>query len=412
MQAPPDFRIRIAWLVGCGFFFFAFVLRVSPSVMVSDLMREFAVGASLLGNLSAFYFYSYAILQVPIGMAMDRIGPRRAMSAAAAICGLGSAIFALSTSVEMAYLGRLMIGAGAAFAYVGTLSITSQWFPAQRFALLGGSLQMFGMLGGISGQAPTGYLVAEFGWRQTMLGMSVAVMMIAVLLWLFVRDRTSDLHRGVGLWSSLRRVASHPQTWLNTLTAFTLTGPMLAIGGLWGVPYLITAYGVSRTQAAATMSMFFVGLAIAAPTLGWLSDRLGRRKPFLIGGCLTGTVCMLTVALARDLPYPVLVVLCLVTGAAGGSQILSFACVKEINPPNVSGAAIGLVNMGVVGSGAVMQPLIGVVLDQLWDGSMAEGVRAYSASDYSQAFLVLPVVGAVGLLMSLFIRETYCRQTA
>ncbi len=412
MQTSTNPRMWVAWLVGCGFFYFAFLLRVSPSVMVTDLMREFAVGASLLGNLSAFYFYSYAGLQIPIGMMMDRIGPRRVMSTAATVCGLGSIIFALSGSVETAYVGRLMIGAGAAFGYVGTLAITSQWFPIYRFAMLGGVLQMFGMMGGISGQAPTGFLVAEFGWRHTMLGLGVAVILIGIMLWVFVRDRTSDIHRSVGLWSSLRKVASNSQTWLNTLTAFTLTGPMLAIGGLWGVPYLTTAYGVSRAEAAGTMSLFFVGLAVTAPTLGWLSDRIGRRKPFLIAGCLTGTVCMLVVALVRELPYPVLVVLILLTGAAGASQILSFACVKEVNPLNVSGAAIGLVNTGVVGSGAVMQPLVGVLLDQLWNGATADGVRVYAAADYGLAFLALPAVGVVGLLMSFFIRETHCRQSA
>lgn len=215
-----------ALITGCLYFLTAFVLRVSPSVMVNDLMRDFSVGASVLGNLSAFYFYTYASIQIPVGLMMDRIGPRRLMTGAAALCAIGCVVFAYSTNVTTAYLGRAMIGAGAAFGYVGTLTIAANGFPVQWFAMLGGILQMFGMAGAVGGQAPTGFLVALFGWRHSMLAFGVGIGVIALLCWLFVRDRTHESQQSISLGASLKTVMSNVQTWLNAFVGLALTGPM------------------------------------------------------------------------------------------------------------------------------------------------------------------------------------------
>src|SRR3954464_5349888 len=119
-------RALAAWVVASLFFLYAFVHRVSPSVMVDELMRDFAVGAAVLGNLSAFYFYTYASLQIPVGVLMDRIGPRRLTAAAAAVCAIGSFVFAMSDGVATASFGRALIGVGAGFSFVGTLTVATQ----------------------------------------------------------------------------------------------------------------------------------------------------------------------------------------------------------------------------------------------------------------------------------------------
>lgn len=388
----------------------AFVLRVSPSVMVTDLMRDLAVGASILGNLSAFYFYAYLSLQIPIGIMMDRIGPRRLLAAAAAVCAAGCILFALSESVLMAYTGRLLIGGGAAFGYVGTLAIASQWFPVRWFAMLGGWLQMFGMTGAIGGQAPTGLLVDRFGWRATILLLGTAMACIALLSWWLVRDRTSETHRAVPLVASLRQVAGNSQTWFNAWVGFALTGPMLAFAGLWGVPYLQAEYELSRAAAAGIMSLYFIGWGITAPLTGWASDRIGRRKPFLVAGCAVLSISFVIVLTSGPLPWLLLGACLILSGAAGATMVVTFANAKELNPRAASGAAIGIVNTAVVGSGAVLQPVIGVLLDSLWEGTLRDGVPLYTASMYTTALWVLPAVTISGLLVSLLVRESFCRQ--
>src|SRR5210317_596292 len=157
----------VAFALGTLFFGYAFVQRVSPSVMTDELMRDFAVGGAALGSLSAFYFYAYASIQLPVGMLTDHFGPRKLMSFAAGLCALASVAFALSDSLLAASIGRALIGATVAFAFVGTLAIAGYWFRPQQYALLAGLLQTVGMTGGIFGQAPLRQLVEAIGWRSS-----------------------------------------------------------------------------------------------------------------------------------------------------------------------------------------------------------------------------------------------------
>lgn len=397
----------IAWFLAATFFFLAFLLRVSPSVMVTELMRDFAVGGAILGNLSAFYFYAYAGLQIPVGILMDRIGPRRLLSAAAALAALGCVVFATAHSVGPAYLGRLLIGAGCAFGFVGVLTIAAQWFAAGRFALLGGITQFFGMAGAITGQAPLGAAVAVVGWRPVLLAAGMVCGLLAAGLWLAVRDRPHPAARGPGLWSGLRVVAANPQTWLIAAVGMTLTGPMLAFAGLWAVPFLRAAYGLERPAAAGIISLLFVGWGLAAPLLGLLSDRLGRRRPLLMAG---GALCALGLAgivYVPDLPLPVLALLFVVVGVGGSNMNLTYMSVREHNPPEAGGVAMGLVNMAVVGSGALFQPLIGWFLDLQWDGALVDGARVYGVDAYGLALLVLPAGSLLGVGLAWAIREAH-----
>ena len=158
----------LGWLVGALFFFYAWILRVSPSVMVEELMRDFAVGGAIVGNLSALYFYGYAGMQIPVGLLLDRFGPRRLMTAAAGLVAVACLLFASSHGLASASLTRFLIGAGCAFSLVGAMAVAGQWFPRERFALLGGLAMMFGMAGGVFGQAPLRMAVDATDWRTTM----------------------------------------------------------------------------------------------------------------------------------------------------------------------------------------------------------------------------------------------------
>ncbi|MGI9311166.1 MAG: MFS transporter, partial [bacterium] len=190
MESPaPDHavsraRALAAVSIGALFFAFAFLHRVAPSVMTAELMRDFAVGGAALGTLSAWYFYAYASIQLPVGMLNDRFGPRKLMSAAVAVCALGSFGFALSETVLAASFFRAIIGASVAFAFLGALTIAGYWFAPSRFAMLAGAIQAMGMLGAMLGQAPLRYAVEMFGWRATVGAMGLVAIALAASLWL------------------------------------------------------------------------------------------------------------------------------------------------------------------------------------------------------------------------------------
>lgn len=406
----PSGRALAAWTLGALFFFYAFVQRVAPSVIVADFMRDFAVGGAVVGNMAAFYLYAYAGLQIPLGLMFDRIGPRRLVAGAAVICAAGGFIFAASEVLWQAYLGRMLVGVGAAASWVGVLTVTAQWFPAARFAMLGGLAQMMGMIGAVFGQAPLAEAVRAFGWRATLAAVAAGAVALAAGLFVAIRDRPAAVHRRHSIGADLSTVVRNPQSWLAAGFGLAMTGPMLAFGGLWAVPFLGTAYGLDRAGAAATTSLLFVGWGIGAPLMGWLSDRIGRRRPPMIAGAAVAAVTLAAIVYVRELPLPVLGALMVAHGLAASSMIVLFAAVREHVRPAASGMAMGFANTAVVGSGALFQPLIGALLDLGWDGTVAQGARVYAASGYRAAFAVLLAGTVFGIAMAWAQRETYCRQ--
>ncbi len=394
------------WFFCSVFFLYAFILRVAPAVMVEETMRDFSVGAAILGNLSAVYFYAYAGLQIPVGVMIDRWGPRVLIAGAAGLAGGGAILFSAATDVWTAYAGRVLIGAGCAFSFAGALNMAAMWFPA-RFASLGGWAQMMGVAGGILGQAPLRWGVETVGWRESMLLVGIAGLVLGLLLWLTVRDhpdRTGS-ETSESIRKGLMTVMRTPQVWLAAFVGGSMTGAMLSYAGLWGVPFLVEIRGIDKISAAEFTSLMFVGWAVGAPLSGWLSDRAGRRMIFLVVGTAISTVFATAVVLFADMPTPALVTCLLLQGAGSSSMVLCFAVARAHTPAGASGATIGFVNMFVVGSGAVLQPLIGWLLDLQWDGAMDAGARIYSVDAYIWALLVLPVFCGAGFLGTLILRE-------
>lgn len=401
-----DLRAWTAWALASLFFFYALALRVSPSVMVDELMRDFAMGGAILGNLSAFYFYAYAALQIPVGVMLDRLGPRRLMSGGAALAGMGGLIFAAADSIAVAYLGRLLLGAGSAFSWVGALTVIVHWFRPRRFAGLAGGTQAIGMVGAICGQAPLGILVGAYGWRPGMLGLGLFGLALGLMIFAAVRDRPRVAQHGAaGIAAGLRIAIAQPQTWLSGVFGMAMVAPISAFGGLWAVPYLMQAHGMDRTEAAGLTSLIFVSWAVGAPLLGGLSDRLGKRRLLMALGALPAGLCLGALPLTHGAPAAVLGLLMAVQGVAASSMVVGVALAREHTPPQVSSTAMGVVNMFVIGSGALFQPLIGLLLDLNWDGRIVDGARVYSPAAYGWALSVLPAACLIGFVMALLSRD-------
>jgi MFS family permease len=412
IDRSPTLLPLLGWLTGAVFFFYAWVLRVAPSVMVDELMRDFTVGAAVLGHLSAAYFYGYAGMQIPVGLLLDRFGPRRLMSIAALVCAAGCVLFALSSSLAAATAGRLLIGAAAAFSLVGSMAVAGQWFAANQFAILSGLSMALGMAGGVFGQAPLRLAIQGSDWRTTTLLLAVGGLALSAAAWATVRDK----RRGTGgiatALSGLGVVLRNRQTWLIALTGLGTSAPLLGFASLWGVPFLEVVYGLPRTQAATLTSLIFVGWGLGAPLFGWLSDRIGRRKAPLLFGLVLETAALSGLVYMPGLPSWIVGTLCFVVGFSGSTQIVCFALVRENHPATLSGTGIGFVNGMVTGAGALFQPLVGALLDLAWAGDMAVGIRLYDADAYRFALASLVACCVAGLVFLLAVRETYCRPQA
>lgn len=403
------------WSFAAMAFGYAFFQRVAPSVMVSDLMGDFAIGGAVLGTLSALYFYPYVLLQIPLGGLLDVIGTRYLLSSAIAFAAAGSIIFATSTTIEMAYLGRIMIGIGSSVGFLGSLALTARWFPVHQFSLLAGLTMFTGMISGMLAQAPLAITIDLFGWRNSMWGLGGFGILLALLILIFVRNNPPETNSEQAnkparksfaqAWGQIKTGLSYATTslevWKVAFIASAMSGPMLALGGLWGTPYLMSAYDLQRPKAAFLVSLLLIGWAVGAPTFGWLSDKYGHRKRFLIAGCTTLSVCTGFLVFLPQPPLWVTVVIFIIIGLAGSIMTATFAHIRARTPSEYGGAVTGIVNSMTVASGAILQPLVGLMLDRLWDGTMENGARFYSGTEFQFSFSVIFVSTLIGLIIAL-----------
>ncbi|MEM6985270.1 MAG: MFS transporter [Pseudomonadota bacterium] len=411
-MTPSTRRAVFAFTLGCLGFAYAFVQRVAPSVMTGELMRDLSVGAAALGTLSAMYFYSYAVIQLPVGMLLDRFGPRKLLSAAMLVCAAASLAFAASDSVVSASLSRAMVGAAVAFCFVGTLTIANLWLPANRFATLAGLVQSVGMMGAMLGQAPLRWMVDDLGWRGSFQALAVVAALLAVsMFWVIPRraqradTQPANAANQQSDAGSALSVLKNPHTWRCALIGFALTPIMLAFAGLWAVPWMVQIHGFTEATAAGTASLLFLGWAVGSLLSGFVSDLIGRKRPvLLLGGCLC-VVCYAALLFLPSLSHAALSALFVLIGLGGATMVLTFGLVRTGNPPAHAAAAMGVVNTCVVGSGAVMQPLIGWLLELYWDGQTRDGVQVFSESTYQLAFSSLLVLLAIGVVATWLMRE-------
>lgn len=395
-------------------FGYAFFHRVAPSVMVSDLMAEFAISGAVLGTLSALYFYPYVLMQVPLGALIDRLGARLLLSAALLIGGVGSVLFALAQSVEIAYLGRILIGIGSAVGFLSSLALAGKWFAPERFAFMAGLVMFFGMISGMLAQGPLALFVESFGWRAAMWSLGAFSLLLAILVFIFVKNAPEEKREITkppketwrAMWEGLGRAASTLEVWKVALVASTMSAPMLTLGGLWGTPYFISAYGLEKTHAAFWMSALLLGWAFGAPFAGWLSDRIKQRKKLLMLGSFILTCCM---GIMVFLPLPPLwlsIILIILIGMSGAFMTITFALVREVTPNDISSSVTGIVNSMTVASGAILQPAVGFALDQIWDGSLNEGVRFYSVDSYHTGFMLIFATCLIGFIVSTQLKDS------
>jgi MFS family permease len=396
-----------AWLVASIFYFYQYVLRSAPGVMMPQLTDAFGLSAGGLTALLGLLYYGYSPFSLVAGVAMDQFGPRRVVPLGAVLVGLGSFLFA-SGNPDLAGIGRFMQGAGGVFALIGAAYIATTRFSAARAATLIGATQMFGMAGGSAGQFVVGPAIAGgLPWQQFWIIMAVAGLVIAVLLFVLLpnpepRRLPAAPPRGsrmAQVFGALRDVFLNPQSWLCGLIAGLMFIPTTIFDMTWGVRFLQEGHGLDYTEAVMRSASVPLGWIIGCPLMGWLSDRLGRRKPVIIGGAvvLMGTMAFILYGPRGVLPP---MALGLIAGIASGAAMITYTVIKEANRPEHSGTATGVVNFINFSFSALLGPIFGTLLTK------ASGGGERSLEHYQVTFE--PMVYGVGIavLLAFLLKET------
>lgn len=407
-----------AWaVVTCGAFFYAyqFILRVSPNVMNNDIMETFMIDALAFGSVVGFYSWGYAGMQLPLGIALDRIGPRLLLTGAALVCALSCFTFAHTNSLIVASLARFAIGVGGACGLIGTLKLGTLWLEPSRLGNVIAMTILFGTIGASLGNTPLSLLVDAIGWRESYQLLGFLGLTVTLALFLVVRRPSDDDSHGTEAlpflenrhpWHDIKQLAVNPQAWVIAVYGTLMYMPITIIGDAWGVRFIQKAAQVSEAEAAGVMTTMFLGAAMGSPFFTSLSDMLAnRRAPMMIGSIATSLIY------TGILLYPgkelyVFHILFFMAGFFYTAKVLTFAIICEIMPRNMSGVSTAFVNMIVMIGGAFL-PAFGWLIECRWDGQYQDGIPLYSADDLRFALMVLPICLIASVFLLKFMKETH-----
>jgi predicted MFS family arabinose efflux permease len=404
MERKSRLRYAVFALAGTAFFL-SFFHRVAPAAISRELTRDFRLSSAALGTLSATYFYIYAVMQLPTGVLVDTLGPRRVLTAGGLVSGGGSLLMGLAETFGAAALGRTLVGLGVSVAFVSTLKLNSVWFDERRFATVTGISTVLGTSGAVAAAAPLAWMVTRTSWRGVFLAAGFVSLAVAAIIWIVVRDRPeakSDGPAGPGHepWTrALSNVLRNPGTWPGFWVNLGMAGSYLSFAGLWAVPYLMRVHGMTSIEAARHTSLMIVSLAAAGAALTAFSDRVERRRPFVIVSSAVYFACwflwLTGLASRPGMSYAI----CLALGVSASGFFLSWVTAKEVNSPRFSGMAVSLVNSGGFIAVGILQPTIGWLLDR---SENQEGA-------FRLGILMLAGFAFVAVAGSFFIPETRCR---
>ena len=409
MSSEISFKSWGIWGIATIFYLYELVLRVSPSVMINDLMLTFNATSTMLGVLISFYYYSYTMLQLPCGVILDKLGPKVLLGLSALFCVFGTLLFAAFNKLYIAQIGRFLIGAGSACAFISCLQISANLFPKKYFVILAGITNMMGTFGGLLGGFPIAKAVNSIGWQNTSYLLAALGMIIVTLIFLFVPKTIATspkMRHEESVVQSVFKLFKNSQIILCGIVAGLMYLPISAFSELWAIPFFMTKYSVNNETASLASAILFVGVAVGSLVFAIFARKIrSYMKTIKLGAFGTGMMFIVLLYFSANL-YVAFSVVFLI-GLFTGTQVINFTCAKNNSQKEVAGTTIALTNCIVMLIGSIFQPALGFILDAFWNGKISEsGIRIYDVSCYDHAILTLPVCLLIAFVCTLFIKET------
>lgn len=382
-----DRRQYNIWLIGVSFVLFQFFLQLSSGVVVGAIMQEMKLSALAAGILSSTFYYIYTFMQIPVGMLFDKKNSRFLLAANALVCSLGCVFFAQSHDLAHLIIGRLLIGAGSSFAFVGLSHLLRQHFPLKQFGFLIGLSETLGFVITVFGIISMGTLINQLGWRIFINGSALVGIAISYFCWRYIPDERTSPLTVTKHSQQLVKILKNSKAWINGIFVGLSFTVITVFAAMWAVPFIQVKLDCNLQQASWIDAMIFLGAALSCPLFGQLANLCKRRRPLLLCSCLATTILLLAV-LFLPINSPVLLALMMFgIGLCCGAYMLAYSIANELSPPDSLSTCTGFTNTLAMLTAPLIQPLIGFVLDLI---SKNPG-QNYSLNDYQYALLIVPM---------------------
>lgn len=395
-----------AWGALVSFFAYQFIMRVSPSVMVEDLISHFQIDTLQFSLLPTFYYLGYAPMQLPIGVLLDRYGPKIVAFVCVILCVAGTLLFTFAPYWWIALLGRFFIGMGSAAGFISTSKALQIWFPSHQFSRMVGISFTIGLIGAINSGRPISYLLNHFTWQQIMVVVCLIGILLGFIIFLKVPSfKNEESSKKSGLFEGLLQVFKMPKIIFLGCLAALMTAPLSVFADVWGVRFFMHVYQWTRDEASLATSCVYFGMCFGAPLLAMVSARFNALKEFIV---LSGILMMITFSAVVFLPglsWTMVAILLFIMGVFCCYQVLVFSLAAQMTAPAISGVVIGFTNMIITMAGIVFEPLVGYILHK----SSLINQAHYSASTYQSAFIVILAALGIAVIGFVFFRS---RETA
>lgn len=394
----PSKRLAI-WFIGVSFVLFQFFLQLSSGVVIGAIMHDMQLSALTAGLLSGALYVVYTGLQVPVGILYDQKNTRRLMAINALVCSLGCFVFAASDGLAGLFLGRLLIGAGSSFAFIGLSHLLRQHYPLKQFAFMIGLSETLGFIATVIGMIALGTLVSQWGWRGFINSAGLLGLLITYLCWKYIPDSKNTTVPTSPHGPQLLQILKTGKAWINGLfvgLAFTV---VTTFGALWAAPFIQVKLNCNLQEASLINAVFFLGTALSCPLFGWLSTTLNKRRPLILGSCLTTASLLLILLYLPTENVLIIAWLMFLIGICCGAYMLAYTIANELSPPGSLSTCTGFTNMLAMITTPILQPFIGFLLDTLSNNGV------YTLAYYQTALLTIPSSLIIAGLLVFFLPE-------
>lgn len=387
-------------MVGVLFLLFQFFLQLSSGIVVGAIMHEENISALSAGLLSSAFYYVYTTFQIPVGILFDRYNARSLLSINAALCAIGCFVFASGYTLPILFLGRLIIGAGSAFAFIGLSHLLRQHFPLKQYAFMIGLSETLGFTATVLGMIGMGSLISHFGWRYFITIAGIIGFLIASLCWIYIPSNSPLPTSRHQYKRQLIPILKNKLAWFNGLFVCLEFSVITVFGAMWAVPFLQLKLHCTIKTASILTSMILLGAGLSCPLLGQISIHLTKRKPLIHFSCLLTAVLFIIVLYVPTQNILFTGFLMFAIGLSCGAYMLAYSIANELAPPEFLSTCTGFTNTLAMLSAPLLQPLVGFILDRL-----SNYQDQYSLTDYQIALLIIPFALVLASVFTCFLPE-------